>query len=147
MSRQRAAVTIAGLTAVVAVASGIFDGVSMIGLTIRTLLIVLLLGAATTAEARFAVLVCTLVTTVCGIWMAYGEPPNLIMRANLSPHLNDLFFLRYCAPAAFAAYLIVWWHLRKRIGARRLNLDAMDVIDANVVHIKAQLESIIDFEV
>jgi Na+/H+ antiporter NhaD/arsenite permease-like protein len=128
--------TVASVTAVVAVASGIFDGVSMIGLTIRTLLIVLLLAAATTAEARFAVLLCTLVTTVCGIWMAYGEPPNLIMRANLFPHLNDVFFLRYCAPAAVASYLVVWWHLRKRIGARRLNLDLLDVIDANAGDIR-----------
>jgi hypothetical protein len=28
-------------------------------------------------------MVCTVVTTVCGMWLAYGEPPNLIMKANL----------------------------------------------------------------
>ncbi len=115
----------------VAIASGIFDGVSMIGLTIRTLLIVLLLGAATIAEARYAVMVCTLVTTICGVWMAYGEPPNLIMRANLFPHLNDRFFLRYCAPVAVISYIVVWRRLRRRLGHERIDLDRLDVIDAN----------------
>jgi Na+/H+ antiporter NhaD/arsenite permease-like protein len=133
LRRHRGAVlqTVAAVTAVVAVASGIFDGVSMIGLTIRTLLIVLLLTAASTSEARYAVMTCTLVTTICGVWMAYGEPPNLIMRANLFPELDDRFFLRYCAPAAVASYLVVWWQLRGRLKNRRVNLDAMDVIDAN----------------
>jgi Na+/H+ antiporter NhaD/arsenite permease-like protein len=123
--------TVVSVTAVVALASGIFDGVSMIGLTIRTLMIVLLLGAATVQEARYAVMVCTLVTTICGVWMAYGEPPNLIMRANLFPHLNDLFFLRYCAPIAIVSYAVVWRRLRRRLGGRRIDLTRMDVIDAN----------------
>jgi Na+/H+ antiporter NhaD/arsenite permease-like protein len=123
--------TIVAVTGVVAIASGIFDGVSMIGLTIRTLLIVLLLGAATTAETRYAVMVCTLVTTICGVWMAYGEPPNLIMRANLFPHLNDRFFLRYCAPVAVISYIVVWRRLRRRLGRERIDLDRLDVIDAN----------------
>ncbi len=48
-------------------------------------------------------MVCTAVTTICGIWLAYGEPPNLIMKANLHPHLDNAFFLRYCAPASPAA--------------------------------------------
>lgn len=123
--------TVVSVTAVVAVASGIFDGVSMIGLTIRTLMIVLLLGAASTSEARYAVMVCTLVTTICGVWMAYGEPPNLIMRANLYPHLNDLFFLRYCAPVAIVSYAVVWRRLRKKLGSQRVDLERLDVIDAN----------------
>jgi hypothetical protein len=42
------------------------------------------------------------VTTVCGIWLAYGEPPNLIMKANLDPFLGGTFFLRYCGPIAIA---------------------------------------------
>jgi hypothetical protein len=128
--------TIVSVTAVVAVASGVFDGVSMIGLTIRTLVIILLLGAAPIAEARYAVLVCTLVTTICGIWMAYGEPPNLIMRANLSPNLNDAFFLRYCAPAAVAAYFVVSRRLKQRLGNRRVDLNAMDVVDANAADVR-----------
>jgi Na+/H+ antiporter NhaD/arsenite permease-like protein len=128
--------TIVSVTAVVAVASGVFDGVSMIGLTIRTLMIVLLLGAAPVAEARYAVIVCTLVTTVCGIWLAYGEPPNLIMRANLSPLLNDAFFLRYCAPAALASYIVVARRLRTRLGNRRIDLAHIDVVDANAADVR-----------
>jgi Na+/H+ antiporter NhaD/arsenite permease-like protein len=128
--------TIVSVTAVVAVASGVFDGVSMIGLTIRTLMIVLLLGATPIAEARYAVVVCTLVTTVCGIWMAYGEPPNLIMRANLSPFLNDAFFLRYCAPAALASYIVVVRRLRTRLGNRRIDLAHIDVVDANAADVR-----------
>jgi Na+/H+ antiporter NhaD/arsenite permease-like protein len=128
--------TILSVTAVVAVASGFFDGVSMIGLTIRTLLIVMLLSGTGTAEARYAVMVCTMVTTICGVWLAYGEPPNLIMRANLFPHLDDLFFLRYCAPAAVASYLVVGWQLRRRIRGPRIDLDEMDVIDANAADVR-----------
>ena len=58
-------------------------------------------------------MVCTAVTTICGVWLAYGEPPNLIMKANLYPQLGNAFFLRYCAPAAIASYL------RRRLGAAR----------------------------
>ena len=77
--------TVLAITAFVAVVSGVLDGVSMIGLTIRTLVIILMLAAAPTATVRYAVMVCTAVTTICGIWLAYGEPPNLIMKANLAP--------------------------------------------------------------
>ena len=45
----------------------------------------MMLAAAPTAAVRYAVMVCTAVTTICGIWLAYGEPPNLIMKANLHP--------------------------------------------------------------
>ena len=97
------------VTAVVAFASGILDGVSMIGLTIRTLVIIMMLAAAPAAAVRYAVMVCTAVTTMCGMWLAYGEPPNLIMKANLYPHLGNAFFLRYCAPAAIVSYCVVAW--------------------------------------
>ena len=76
----------------------------MIGLTIRTLVIIMMLAAAPPAAVRYAVMVCTAVTTICGVWLAYGEPPNLIMKANLYPQLGNAFFLVYCAPAAIAAY-------------------------------------------
>lgn len=128
--------TVISVTAVVGFASGILDGVSMIGLTIRTLVIVMLLAAAPTAAIRYSVLVCTLVTTVCGIWLAYGEPPNLIMKANLHPYLDNSFFLRYCAPAAAACYLVIAWQLRKKIGGGRIRLDEMDVIDANAEDVR-----------
>ena len=128
--------TVMAVTAFVAFASGILDGVSMIGLTIRTLVIILLLSAAPISDIRHAVMVCTAVTTVCGMWLAYGEPPNLIMKANLEPYLDDAFFLRYCAPAALASYLVIAWQLRKRLSEERINLDELDVIDANAQDVR-----------
>lgn len=128
--------TIISVTAVVAVASGVLDGVSMIGLTIRTLVIVMTLAAAPVAAVRYAVMVCTAITTICGIWLAYGEPPNLIMKANLHPHLGNAFFLIYCAPAAIAAYLMVAAQLRRRLRGQRVNLEDMDVIDANAADVR-----------
>jgi Na+/H+ antiporter NhaD/arsenite permease-like protein len=128
--------TVIAVTVVVGFTSGILDGVSMIGLSIRTLVIILMLAAEPLASMRYAVMVCTIVTTVCGMWLAYGEPPNLIMRANLYPYLNNQFFLRYCAPAAVASYLVVAWTLRKRLGNRRINLDALDVVDANAQDVR-----------
>ena len=115
--------TVIAVTAVVALASGVLDGVSMIGLTIRTLVIILLLAAAPIADIRHAVMVCTTVTTICGIWLAYGEPPNLIMKANLYPRLGNAFFLIYCAPIAIACYLVVARHIRKRLRGRQVNLE------------------------
>ncbi|HET7005996.1 MAG TPA: hypothetical protein VFK65_10920, partial [Candidatus Binatia bacterium] len=117
-------------------ASGILDGVSMIGLTIRTLVIIMLLAAAPIAVVRYAVMVCTTVTTICGIWLAYGEPPNLIMKANLYPHVDNAFFLRYCAPAAIACYLVIAWNLRKKLRGEQIDLDEMDVIDANAEDVR-----------
>ncbi|MGB7218436.1 MAG: SLC13 family permease [Vicinamibacterales bacterium] len=128
--------TVIAVTVVVAFASGILDGVSMIGLTIRTLVIILMLAAAPPAAVRYAVMVCTAVTTICGIWLAYGEPPNLIMKANLYPYLDNAFFLRYCAPAAVASYLVIAWQLRGKLGGQRVNLETMDVIDANVADVR-----------
>ncbi|HWO42361.1 MAG TPA: hypothetical protein VNO43_11220 [Candidatus Eisenbacteria bacterium] len=138
LQRFRGAIlpTVISVTAVVAFASGILDGVSMIGLTIRTLVIILLLAAAPTPAIRRAVMVCTAVTTICGIWLAYGEPPNLIMKANLRPHLTDSFFLRYCAPAAIASYLVIAWNLSRELGGERISLERMDVIDANAEDVR-----------
>jgi len=81
-------------------------------------------------------MVCTAVTTICGVWFAYGEPPNLIMKANLAPHLTNVFFLVYCGPIGVASYLVVAWQLRRRLGAQRVNLDEMDVVDANVEDVR-----------
>jgi Na+/H+ antiporter NhaD/arsenite permease-like protein len=128
--------TAVAVTMVVAFASGILDGVSMIGLTIRTLAIVLMLAAAPKQAVLQAVMICTTVTTVCGVWLAYGEPPNLIMKANLEPHLGGTFFLRYCGPIAIVTYLVVARHLRKSLGERRVDLDTMDVLDANAEDVR-----------
>ena len=110
--------TVIAVTAVVAFSSGILDGVSMIGLTIRTLVIILMLAAAPKAAILQAVMICTTVTTVCGVWLAYGEPPNLIMKANLDPHLGGTFFIRYCGPIAIVAYFVVARHLRKELAGQ-----------------------------
>jgi Na+/H+ antiporter NhaD/arsenite permease-like protein len=128
--------TVISVTAFVALASGILDGVSMIGLTIRTLVIIMTLAAAPPEAVRYAVMVCTAVTTICGMWLAYGEPPNLIMKANLAPFLDNAFFLRYCAPGAIAAYLTIAWQLRRRLRHQRVNIEEMDVIDANAADVR-----------
>src|SRR5262249_11545088 len=121
---------------VVAVASGVLGGVSMIGLTIRTFVIILMLGAAPVAAVRYAVMVCTAVTTICGVWTAYGEPPNLIMKANLYPNLDNLFFLYYGLPVALASFGLVAWQLRRRLGGPRIDLDNLDVLDANAEDVR-----------
>jgi hypothetical protein len=135
-NRGNVVATAIAVTAVVAFASGILDGVSMIGLTIRTLVIILFLAAASVNAVRYAVMVCTCVTTVCGIWLAYGEPPNLIMKSNLFPHLTDKFFLRYCAPAAVASYLVIAWNLRRRLGGKRVQMAELDILDRHVATVR-----------
>jgi Na+/H+ antiporter NhaD/arsenite permease-like protein len=139
LGRNRGAVlpTVLAITALVAFASGILDGVSMIGLTIRTLAVILFLANAPTASVRFAIMICTVVTTVCGMWLAYGEPPNLIMKANLRGpngefYLTDGFFLRYCLPAAVASFLVVGWHLWRRFRGLTIDVAKLDILDANI---------------
>jgi len=128
--------TVVSVAAVVAVTSGVLGGVSMIGLTIRTFVIILMLAAVPVSSIRYAVMVCTAVTTICGVWTAYGEPPNLIMKANLYPHLDNLFFLKYGVPVALASYLVIVWELRGKLGGPRVDLDNMDVIDANAEDVR-----------
>jgi hypothetical protein len=139
--RGRILPTVIAVTAVVALSSGILDGVSMIGLTIRTLVLIMFLGKAPACVVRYCVMVCTVVTTVCGMWLAYGEPPNLIMKANLlSPagdsYLTNAFFLRYCLPGALASYLVIAWNLRKRLKEAKVELDKIDVLDAHAENLK-----------
>jgi hypothetical protein len=128
--------TVVSVTMIVALASGLIGGVSMIGLTIRTLVIVMMLAAAPVVAVRYAVMVCTAVTTICGVWVAYGEPPNLIMQGNLYPLLTNAFFLQYGVPVALASYLVVAWHLRSRLAGQRIDLNAIDVIDANAEDVR-----------
>jgi len=128
--------TVVAITSVVALASGVLDGVSMIGLTIRTLAIILLLGATPLGTVRYVIMSCTVVTTICGVWLAYGEPPNLIMKANLSPDLAGWFFLLYCAPAAALSYLIIVRDLRRRLAGTAVDLANLDVLDANVEDVR-----------
>jgi Na+/H+ antiporter NhaD/arsenite permease-like protein len=128
--------TVISVTAIVAVASGVLGGVSMIGLTIRTFVIILMLAAAPLDDIRYAVMVCTAVTTICGVWTAYGEPPNLIMKANLFPTLTNSFFLTYGMPVAIASYLVIAWHLQRRLRGQRINLDEMDILDAHAEDVR-----------
>jgi Na+/H+ antiporter NhaD/arsenite permease-like protein len=128
--------TIAALTGLVAVASGILDGVSMIGLMIRVLVLILFLAKVQDEAVIYAVMVSTIVTTVCGMWLAYGEPPNLIMKANLQPHLDNAFFLRYCAPVAIGSYLIVFFNVRKRLKGRRIDVTNMDILDLHTADVR-----------
>ena len=128
--------TVISVTVFVAVASAVFGGVSMIGLTIRTLVIVLLLAAAPTSAITYSVIVCTAITTICGVWVAYGEPPNLIMKANLYPLLGNAFFVIYCAPAAIVSYLVIARQLRKRLLKQRVFLELLDVVEANAQDVR-----------
>lgn len=128
--------TVVILTGLVAAASGILDGVSMIGLMIRTLVIILFLAKVKDDAVIFAVIISTVVTTVCGMWLAYGEPPNLIMKANLHPHLTNAFFLRYCLPAAAGSYLIVLWNLRGRLAGKRVQMNTLDVVDLHTADVR-----------
>ncbi len=121
--------TVIAITALVSVTSGVLDGVSMIGLTIRTLVIILFLAKADTTAVIYSVLVSTVVTTVCGMWLAYGEPPNLIMKSNLFPHLDDRFFLVYCAPLALVSYAVVAASLWANLRGRRVRTEDLDVLD------------------
>jgi hypothetical protein len=128
--------TVISVTAFVAVASALFGGVSMIGLTIRTLVIVLLLAAAPVEAISYSVILCTAVTTICGVWVAYGEPPNLIMKSNLYPLLGNAFFIIYCAPAAIISYVIIARHLQKRLRNKRVFLELLDVVEANAQDVR-----------
>ncbi len=128
--------TVAALTALVSIASGILDGVSMIGLMIRTLVILLFLAKAAEETVIYAVMVSTIVTTVCGMWLAYGEPPNLIMKANLHPHLDNAFFLRYCLPAAVGSYAIVFFNVRRRLKGKSVNLAKLDILDRHTADVR-----------
>ncbi|HSA58647.1 MAG TPA: SLC13 family permease [bacterium] len=128
--------TVAILTGVVAFSSGILDGVSMIGLMIRILVMILFLAKAKDEAVLYAVMVSTVVTTVCGMWLAYGEPPNLIMKANLHPHLDNAFFLRYCLPVAVGSYLIVFWNVRKRLKGKKVDTKDLDILDLHTADVR-----------
>jgi hypothetical protein len=58
------------------------------------------------------------------------------MKANLFPVLDNAFFLKYCAPIAVISYVLVALNLRRNIGKRRVNLDELDIIDANLADVR-----------
>ncbi len=128
--------TIAGIAAIVSIASGILDGVSMIGLTIRILVVIMFWAHADRESTIYAVLVSTVVTTVCGMWLAYGEPPNLIMKSNLHPHLDVHFFLTYCGPLALVSYFVVALSLRTRLKGKVIDMAGLDVVQRNAADVR-----------
>ncbi|MFZ1061516.1 MAG: SLC13 family permease [Candidatus Rokuibacteriota bacterium] len=122
---------IAGL---VSFASGILDGVSMIGLTIRVLVIILVMARLRYDAIEFAIMVSVVLTTVCGMWLAYGEPPNLIMKSNLG--LTDGFFLKYTLPMAVVAFIIVAAFINRWLRKVSIPLDEMDVLERNLADVR-----------
>jgi Na+/H+ antiporter NhaD/arsenite permease-like protein len=135
-NRGRVVPTVIVLVALVSFASGILDGVSMIGLMIWTLVIILFLSKINGGAVVYTVMVSTVVTTVCGMWLAYGEPPNLIMKANLHPLLDDAFFLRYCLPGALGAMVIVAFNVSRRFQGRRVVMSELDLLDRNTADVR-----------
>lgn len=135
-TRGNVVLTIAIITAVVSFSSGILDGVSMIGLTIRVLVMILFLARIKDKSVIYLVMVSTIVTTVCGMWLAYGEPPNLIMKANLHPYLDNAFFLRYCLPVAVGSYLIVTWNLSRKLRGKKVNINDLDILDLHSADVR-----------
>ena len=134
--RGRVFPTVGLLAGIVALASGILDGVSMIGLLIRTLVILLFWAKVKDRDLLLAVMLATVITTVSGMWLAYGEPPNLIMKANLHPLLTDGFFLRYCLPGALASYLLVLLRLRPVLRDKVVDFRRLDVLDRHTADVR-----------
>lgn len=130
--------TMLAISAFVALLSGVLDGVSMIGLTIRIFAVILLMAKLHNGEVVFAVMASTILTTVCGMWLAYGEPPNLIMKSNLS--LPDGFFLKYAMPLAVASFIIVSLAMRKRFKGIAIPLSELDLLERHAPDIKFMQE-------
>ena len=137
MNKGRLVPTVALIAALVAACSGVLDGVSMIGLMIRTLVIILVLSKIKDEMIIYIVMVSTIVTTVCGMWLAYGEPPNLIMKANLYPHLDNAFFIRYCLPVAVGSFLIVAWNIRKKLATKQnIQMEHLDFMESHAADVR-----------
>jgi Na+/H+ antiporter NhaD/arsenite permease-like protein len=137
MNRGKVVPTVAIIAALVAASSGILDGVSMIGLMIRIILVILLLSKTRDDLVIYIVMISTVITTVCGMWLAYGEPPNLIMKANLHPFLDNAFFLRYCLPVALGSYLIVAWNIRRKLaGIPPIQIEQLDFMESHVADVR-----------
>ncbi len=126
--------TVVIILALVSIASGIMDGVSMIGLTIRVLVFILIMAKVPSEDVRFLVMVSVVVTTVCGMWLAYGEPPNLIMKSNLN--LPDAFFLHYTLPLAVLSFLIVVGFLYRRLKSHKIAMTELDILEQHIADIR-----------
>ncbi|MFY9268883.1 MAG: SLC13 family permease [Candidatus Manganitrophaceae bacterium] len=118
----------------VSIASGILDGVSMIGLTIRVFVIVLVMAKVDYHGIEFIIMSSVVLTTVCGMWLAYGEPPNLIMKSNLG--LSDAFFLKYAMPMAVVSFLIVAKFIYRWLRGVVIRLDDLDVLETHIADVR-----------
>lgn len=126
--------TVLVIAGLVSFASGILDGVSMIGLTIRVLVIILIMAKLRSDAIEFVIMVSVVLTTVCGMWLAYGEPPNLIMKSNLD--LSDAFFLIYAMPMAVVTFLIVAVFIRRWLHDASVPLGELDVLERNTADVR-----------
>lgn len=126
--------TILAIVGLVSLASGILDGVSMVGLLIRIMVIILVMAKVPDRGIEFMVLLSVILTTVCGMWLAYGEPPNLIMKANLG--LTDSFFLIYAAPMAVAAFIICAIFAYRWLRGINIPLDELDILEENMDNVR-----------
>ncbi|MEK6591219.1 MAG: SLC13 family permease, partial [Nitrospinota bacterium] len=126
--------TVILICALVSFASGIMDGVSMIGLTIRVLTIILIMAKVKEQGIKFIIMVSVVLTTVCGMWLAYGEPPNLIMKSNLG--LPDSFFLKYAMPMAVVTFIIVAIFIYRWLMGKLIPLNELDVLEQNIADIR-----------
>jgi Na+/H+ antiporter NhaD/arsenite permease-like protein len=130
----RVLATVLVIGGVVSLASGILDGVSMIGLTIRVLIIILVMAKLDDRGITFIIMASVILTTVCGMWLAYGEPPNLIMKSNLG--LPDSFFLKYAMPMAAVSFLIVSYFIYRRLRGVVIPLQELDVLETNIADVR-----------
>ncbi len=126
--------TVLIIAALVSFASGILDGVSMIGLTMRVLVIILVMAKLRYEAIEFIIMISVVLTTVCGMWLAYGEPPNLIMKSNLN--LSDAFFLQYTMPMAVVTFMIVAVFIRRWLRGVSISLDELDVLERSTAEVK-----------
>jgi Na+/H+ antiporter NhaD/arsenite permease-like protein len=137
MNKGKLIPSVAIIAALVAASSGVLDGVSMIGLMIRTIVVILFLSKTRDDTIIYVVMISTVITTVCGMWLAYGEPPNLIMKANLYPFLDNGFFLRYCLPVALGSYLIIAWNIRRKLaGIPPVQIEQLDFMESHVADVR-----------
>ena len=95
-----------------------------------------MLAAAPESAIRYAVMVCTVVTTVCGTWLAYGEPPNLIMKANLYPQLGNAFFLNVLRSRGRSLPTVGCPPASQEAAQPARLLDLLDVIEANAQDVR-----------
>ena len=126
--------TVLIIITLVAIASGIMDGVSMIGLTIRVLVFILIMAKTPSEDVSYMTAVAVVVTCVCGIWLAYGEPPNLIMKSNLG--LPDSFFLIYTLPMAIITLIIVASFLYRRLNHRFIRMGELDLLEDKIADVR-----------